>query len=174
MRLCLFNNNVTEGNIHLSYDPILGKIGVLITAVHLFLKDDRFVDFRSVIDIEREAPLSLNNCISASIFLTEILSAYDFDGRWVVRTGYCRGEWHAFAVDEFRQLIADVTADQFGLAEAMLCSIDETQDYRLEGLLLETSCTDRREHMGVQTWHEEWLDQSERYLTAADEMISRV
>lgn len=167
-----FNHKMLGGKLHLSCDATLANIGVLITAVHLFLRDDRFTDFRSVIDIERGAPLSLNNCIPASIFLAEILSAYDLDGRWVVHTGYCRDEWHVFAVDEFRQLVADVTADQFGLAEAMLCSIDEAKEHKLEGLLLEASCNEGQENMDVQLWHREWLEHSERYLTAAYEMIS--
>lgn len=138
-----------------------------ITAVALFLNDDRFPDLRCSSDIEEEYPRSFQNCIPGAIFLTQVLMECDSQGAWRAVFGKATHEWHAFVLGR-DDVVADVTGDQFGFAAALVKPLALATDYNnVSGLLEEAGCVDAGDRRTVRRWSAEWRLYRDRYRAEA-------
>jgi hypothetical protein len=111
-----------------------GDVLIETVALRLFLADRRFSDLRSPREIAFGAPLSRGNCIAASYLLECALNSVDPEGDWLAVAGRCMSGWHAFVMDRRGgsiPLIADVTADQFGLAPVILKALVQAEEFEV-------------------------------------------
>lgn len=141
--------------IDISEDFAGSAVAREVVDVSLFLNDGRFPDLLG--GSKPGAPLSTYNYVAASMFLgSVVLANVDPKSLWEPWAGYVthaegklrfsrhfesgdtRGaSFHAFVLNSDLSIMADVTADQFGLPAAILKPLIEAPDYEHSQLLYE-------------------------------------